>query len=276
MTTGARNGTQVASWPLARRVVTGLAQPGGPAMAARALDAAGLDDGSRVVELAPGLGLASDAILARDPRTWTGVEPDPLAVEHLRKTRVARRGLPIPGREAPTRARAVVQVPVAATGLPDESATVVVADALMSIQPDGQARRAILTEAARLLRAGGRVAIHDLTWADDADPDADDDLAAAGIRPPSAADLRADLESIGLVVIGSLVGTLDLPPAKEVAREAGPRIGLKVTREIALDAGLRQAALAGKEALPRRAVSLRSLVVVGERPLILGLRRPRR
>ena len=60
-------------------------------------------------------------------------------------------------------------------------------------------------------------------------------------------------------------------------REAGPRLGLRITREMALDGALRSAALrCGKDALPRRAVSLRSLVVVAEVPLILGMRRPRR
>ena len=78
------------------------------------------------------------------------------------------------------------------------------------------------------------------------------------------------------MLVGSLVGRLDLPAARDVVREAGPRLGLKITREMALDGALRSAALAGKEALPRHAVSLRSVVVVAEVPLILGMRRPRR
>src|SRR5688500_3708914 len=119
MTTRAQDETAVTPWPLARRMVVGLAEPGGPRMANRAYDAAGLDDGSRVVELAPGLGIASETVLARAPRTWTAVEPDPLAAEHLRKARAARGGLPIPGREAPTQTRHVVEAPVTSTGLED-------------------------------------------------------------------------------------------------------------------------------------------------------------
>ena len=276
MTTSARDETTAATWPLARRVVVGLAEPGGPVMAGRAFDAAGLDDGSRVVELAPGLGLASETVLSRDPRTWTAVEPDPLAAEHLRRSRAARGGLPIPGREAPTQTRHVVEAPVTATGLEDGSATVVVIDSLLSTLPDPADRRAVLTEAVRLLRTGGRVAIHDLAFAPDADPDAPADLAAAGIHPLAEDELRAEVEAVGMVVVGSLVGALHLPPVHEVMREAGPRLGLKITRGVALDGGLRTAAIAGKHALPRRAVSLRSLVVVGEVPLILGMRRPRR
>ncbi len=276
MTTRAQDETVVTPWPLARRMVVGLAQPGGARMADRAFDAAGLDDGSRVVELAPGLGLSSETVLARSPRTWTAVEPDPLAAEHLRKSRAARGGLPLPGREGPTQTRHVVEAPVTATGLPDGSQTVVVVDALLATLPDAGARREVLAEATRVLRPGGRVVIHDLAWGEGADADARDDLAAAGIHPLTAAGARADLEAAGLVVVGTLDGPLDLPAVTHVAREAGPKIGLRVTREMALNGALRSAARAGQQALPRRSVNLRALVAVGEVPLILGLLRQRR
>ena len=244
----------------------------------RAFDAAGLDDGSRVVELAPGLGLASETVLSRDPRTWTAVEPDPLAAEHLRRSRAARGGLPIPGREAPTQTRHVVEAPVTATGLEDGSATVVV-DRLPALHAARRRRdrRAVLTEAVRLLRTGGRVAVHDLAFAPDADPDARGRPGRRG--HPSAGRGRAAGARSRRWAWWSWArssGALHLPPVHDVMREAGPRLGLKITRGVALDGGLRTAALAGKQALPRRAVSLRSLVVVGEVPLILGMRRPRR
>jgi SAM-dependent methyltransferase len=276
MTTRVQDETAVTPWPLARRVVVGLAQPGGPRLANRAFDAAGLDEGSRVVELAPGLGLASETVLARSPRTWTAIEPDPLAAEHLRKSRAARGGLPIPGREAPSQTRHVVEAPVTATGLPDGNETVVVVDSLLGTLPDAGARREVLAEAARVLRPGGRVVIHDLAWGEGATPEAREDLAAAGIHPLTAAGARADLEAAGLVVVGTLDGPLDLPGVAHVAREAGPKIGLRVTREMALNAAVRVPARAGQHALPRRAVNLRAVVAVGEVPLILGLLRPRR
>ena len=59
-------------------------------------------------------------------------------------------------------------------------------------------------------------------------------------------------------------------------RGGGPEHGLRVTREIALDGGLRSAARSAQQALERRALSLRSALVVAEVPLILGMRRPRR
>ncbi len=250
-------------WPLARRLGAGLAQPGGPAMTRRALEGVGLEAGDRVVELAPGAGATTAIILERDPREWVGVEPDALAADHLER---AVRGQ---GRE-------VARAPVDATGLADGSASVVMADALLSTLDDADAL-AVLAEAGRLLRPGGRVAVHELAPAEGpGDPEADADLASAGIRPRPAGALRVLAEDAGFVVVGSLTGRLALPAPHELMRAAGPRTALKVTREMARDGGLRGAATSARRTLERRALSLRSALVVAEIPLILGMRRPRR
>jgi hypothetical protein len=87
---------------------------------------------------------------------------------------------------------------------------------------------------------------------------------------------RALVEDAGLVVVGSLPGPLDLPAPRDLMREAGPRTALRITRELARDGSLRSAATAARETLERRVVDLRSALVVAEKPLILGMRRPRR
>lgn len=262
MTTTAQGERVAVPWPLARRVVVGLARPGGAAMGARALEGAGLSDADRVVELSPGLGLMSAEILERDPRTWTGVEPDPLAAEHLRRSTSGR------GRE-------VVAAPIDATGLDDAAATVVVAEGVLSVLDDA-GRAATLAEAARLLRAGGRLALHELTAAPGADGAALAELDGLGIRATGVDEWRACVERAGLVTVGSLVGRLDMPTPRDLMRAAGPRTALRITREAALDAGTRAAATGVRQALERNALALRSVVVVAEMPLVLGMRRLRR
>jgi hypothetical protein len=231
-------------------------------MGRRALEGVGLEAGDRVVELAPGLGLTSAGVLGRDPRTWTAVEPDPIACEHLERT------LAGPGRD-------VVPAAVDATGLEEGSATVVLVDALLSTLPD-DAAAAVLEEGARLLRAGGRLALHELSPADGAGEEALADVASAGLSPRPVDAWRALVEDAGLVVVGSLPGPLDLPAPRDLMREAGPRTALRITRELARDGSLRSAATAARETLERRVVDLRSALVVAEKPLILGMRRPRR
>ncbi len=264
MTTRVQTQERVDPWPLARRAIAGLAQPGGRVMLERAFNAIDLNDGDRVVELAPGLGVTTEAILARDPRTWTGVEPDPLAAARLAK-------------EVGGSGRDVVEAPVDATGLADESATAVVADALLcTLSASGRA--AVLAEAARLLHAGGRVAIHEFTTAPGLRPDAEarEALASIGIEPLTEQEWRETVEAAGLVVIGSLVGAVAMPPQRDLMRRAGPRTALKITRQVALDGPLRTAVNRSHQILERQVLALRSIVVVAEMPLILGMRRPRR
>ncbi|WP_217915688.1 methyltransferase domain-containing protein [Miltoncostaea marina] len=262
MTTMVQEGRAAAPWSLARRVVTGLVQPGGAPMARRALDGARLDDGDRVVELSPGLGLTSALVLERGPREWTAVEPDPAGAEHL-------------GRTTAGAGRRVVEAPIAATGLADGSATVVVADCVLG-PLDDEGRAAALAEAARLLRAGGRVALHELTPAEDAHPAALDELAGWGVRATGEDGWRAAMRAAGLVPIGAVAGRLRLRAPAELMRAAGPRTALRLTRGAALDADARTAATRVRQAVERHELALRSLVVVAEVPLVLGMRRPRR
>jgi len=247
-------------WPLAARGAAGLVSPGGGRALARAIEGANIDAGSRVVELGAGFGAASRRLLAAGPRTWTGVDPDPLAVEHLRRTHAG------PGRE-------VVLAPPDATGLGDGVASAVVADGVLCTC-GAQAARAVLAESRRLLGPSGRLAVIDIVLADGAPAGVEDDLAAVGVHVRSVEALRELVEDAGLVVVGSIVGPLDMEEPAEVARAAGPRMTAKLARGITRGV-VRRAATAGRQTLQRSEPHLRSVVVAAERPLVLGLRRPR-
>ena len=130
-------------WLLARLGKRVLRQ-GGVELTHRLLALADVGN-SDVVELAPGLGRTAAEIIDRHPRSYVGAEQDPDAARAVRSI-VSGHGN--------------VRVADAAdTGLPDASSDVVVGEAMLTMQSD-KVKHAIIAEAARLVRPGGRYAIH--------------------------------------------------------------------------------------------------------------------
>jgi ubiquinone/menaquinone biosynthesis C-methylase UbiE len=138
-------------WLLAR-LGKRVLRPGGRGLTERMLTDAALP-GADVVELAPGLGKTARSILDRNPSTYTGVEFDDDAVALVR-TAIGEGGR-------------VVRGEAAATGLDADSADVVIGEAMLTMQTDPH-KAEIAREAFRVLRPGGRYAIHELALQPDA------------------------------------------------------------------------------------------------------------
>lgn len=178
-------------WLLAR-LGKRVLRPGGIELTHWLLEAARLP-GSDVVELAPGLGRTAADVIARGPRSYRGVDADPDAATAV--------GRIVSGYGTVTVADA------AATGLPDASADVVLGEAMLTMQGE-KAKQAIVAEAARLLRPGGRYAIHELALtpddlADSVKTEVRQALARSikvNARPLTPAEWRALLAGHGLIV----------------------------------------------------------------------------
>ena len=142
-------------WLLAR-LGKRVLRPGGAALTRAMLSDANVP-GSDVVELAPGLGRTAAELIALAPKSYVGIDADPDAVARVGAV-VGSAGHCLNGDAADT-------------GLPGESADVVVGEAMLTMQTD-RGKSAIISEVARVLRPGGRYAIHELALQpDDIDPE---------------------------------------------------------------------------------------------------------
>ena len=111
-----------------------------------------------VVEFAPGLGITAQLALKRRPASYTAVERDSAAAaivsSYLKES-----------------TQKCVTGSADQTGLPSEIATVVYGEAMLTMQTSEMKRR-IVREARRLLKRGGRYAIHEMCLVgDDLDED---------------------------------------------------------------------------------------------------------
>lgn len=243
-------------WLLAR-LGKRVLRPGGLELTHRLLDASGID-GAEVVELAPGLGRTATDILDRGPRSYVGVEKDEDAARLTSKV-VADVGI-------------VVQADAADTGLPDASADVVIGEAMLTMQSD-RAKRAIIAEAARVLRPGGRYAIHELGLQPDTLDDAvktelRKDLARVikvNARPQTIAEWRAMLEEAGFVVEWTGTAPMALLQMRRNLDDEGIRGTARIVRNVLRDADARRRVLAMRRVFRAQRDALCGVALVARR-----------
>ncbi len=200
-------------WLLAR-LGKRVLRPGGLELTRELLDGLELSSEDTVVELAPGLGTTARLALARHPGSYVGVERDEAAVASTR--RYLR-----PGRDECRRGVA------ANTELPDAFASVLYGEAMLSMQTGAQ-KEAIVREARRVLRSGGRYGIHELAlYPDDLDKAEKDviqrDLSESihvGARPLTVQEWRELLEAAGFEILRTTTAPMHLlHPARILADE---------------------------------------------------------
>ena len=244
-------------WVLARAGKRVL-RPGGAALTADMLDHARLA-GADVVELAPGLGRTAAEIVAAGPASYTAIDRDP---------RAAARVAAVVGTGGVVR-----QGEAADTGLDDECADVVVGEAMLTMQGD-KSKAAIVAEAARVLRPGGRYAIHELGVAFDDIAEEDDtrlrrDLARAihvNARPMTAAAWRALMEDAGLEVDWVKTAPMALLKMSRNLRDEGPGGAARIMWNVMRDKALRARILEMRRTFTRYEKDMVGIAVVARKP----------
>lgn len=131
-------------------------RPGGVELTRRLLDRVDIGPDDDVVEIGPGMGSTTRLIMDRGPHSYTGVDRDPVVVE-----RISAIVAPVNGR--------VVRGMASRTGLDDACADVAFGEAYLTMQPVAQ-KQEIAAELRRIVKPGGRVALHEMSLRPGIDP----------------------------------------------------------------------------------------------------------
>lgn len=234
-------------------------RPGGRELTSRLIDAIGVDRGDRVVEFGPGVGATARVVLTRRPASYTGIERNEAAA---RATRATLDGV----------AQRCVVASAQATGLPDGDATVVIGEAMLTMQRQ-QRKREIVAEAWRVLAPGGRYAIHELVFVpDEIDPTAEQELAGAlsqtihvGARPLTGAGWRAMLIDQGFTITQQTIVPMNLLEPRRVLHDEGLGV-LRIGRNLLRDHDARRRVLAMRRAFRAQREHLAAIGLVAIKP----------
>lgn len=245
-------------WLLAR-LGKRVLRPGGLELTGRLLAAADVA-GADVVELGPGLGRTARDIVGHAPRSYVGVD-DTAAATDVVRTVVA----PVNG--------TVVVADAGATGLPTASADVVVGEAMLTMQGE-KAKRAIVDEAFRVLRPGGRYAIHELGLTPDAIPqetkdDIRRDLARSikvNARPLTVAEWTQLLTDAGFEVVSADHAPMALLQPRRLLADEGLIGVLRIAGNLLVRPGARRRVMGMHRTFRRYRSGLTAIALVGVVP----------
>jgi SAM-dependent methyltransferase len=244
-------------WLLARMGKRVL-RPGGAELTRAMLDDAHLT-GADVVELAPGLGVTAAEIISRGPSSYTGVDQDPDAVRRVAAV-VGEKGR-------------CLNAEASRTGLDDASADAVVGEAMLTMQTE-RGKRAIVSEAVRLLRPGGRYAIHELALKpDDIDPQTATEIRKelarsikVNARPLTVAEWSELLEGAGLKIASVRTAPMALLKLGRNVQDEGMAGVAKMGLNLARDRAVRKRVMAMRKTFTKYEDALTAVAIVAALP----------
>jgi cyclopropane fatty-acyl-phospholipid synthase-like methyltransferase len=246
-------------WLLAR-LGKRVLRPGGLKLTRALLDELAIGRLDEVVEFAPGLGVTARMMLQRRPQRYTGVERDASARQWT-------------ARQLPTEPNiSVIAGTADRTGLPSASASVVVGEAMLSMNTATH-KRLIAAEAFRLLRRGGRYGIHELAIVPDGMPpeqqrEIDRALSSVihvGARPLTTSEWKALLESVGFRVVSIGYAPMHLLRPLRLIQDEGVLGALRLARNLVFDDAARQRVLAMRWVFERYRRNLSAIYLVAEK-----------
>jgi cyclopropane fatty-acyl-phospholipid synthase-like methyltransferase len=231
-------------------------RPGGMELTRRMLDALGVEAKDDVVEFAPGLGLTAQLTLKRHPASYTAVERDAAAAEIVRSCLKGSRQKCVTGSADQT-------------GLPAEVATVVYGEAMLTMQTPEMKRR-IVIEARRLLKRGGRYAIHEMCLVgDDLDEEVKKEINQAlsqaihvGVRPLSVSEWRELMDAEGFEVQSEVRAPMHLLEPRRLLSDEGLKGALRFVWNVVRDREARGRVLMMRNVFRRYQANLAAVTLI--------------
>jgi SAM-dependent methyltransferase len=246
-------------WLLAR-LGKRVLRPGGLKLTRALLDGLAIGPDDAVVEFAPGLGVTARMILQRRPRHYTAIERDAKAAQWT-------------ARQLPSNPEVTVAVGRAdRTSLPAASASVVIGEAMLSMQT-AEHKRLIAAEAFRVLRPGGRYGIHELAIVP-GDMPADEkraidwELSSAihvGARPLPIQEWKALLEGVGFRVVAIDLAPMHLLRPLRLLQDEGVVGTLRLAKNLVVDGPARRRVLAMRQVFERYQRNLSAIYIVAQK-----------
>lgn len=136
-------------WPwVLSKVGKKVLRPGGREMTMFLLKNLDIKEGENVVEFAPGIGFTMEQIIKKNPKSYTGVELNEEAGNDLREVLKGKNNKIIIGNASKS-------------SLEDSTIDKVIGEAMLTMHADHR-KAEIIREANRMLKKGGRYAIHEL------------------------------------------------------------------------------------------------------------------
>lgn len=237
-------------------------RPGGIEMTRHILKIAVPAASDTIVEFGPGVGRTAQILLAEHPHAYTAVDhPSSKGTPQLEKVLAKHKNARL------------IHADAAETGLPDNYATLVVGEAMLTMQ-SLEAKRAVIAEAARILKPGGRYAIHELGfYPDDISPDIIAEVGKGlsrtikvGARPMTTPEWSKLLEEAGLEVVDTFNNPMHLLEPKRLIADEGLFGALRFAKNVATNKAARARIMAMKKIFRTYQDHINAVGIVARKP----------
>lgn len=234
-------------------------RPGGRELTEILMKNMDINPSDDVVEFAPGLGFTASLACAKKPRSYTGVDNNEEAAA------LAKRNVNYDSMN-------IIVADASETTLPDASASKVYGEAMLTMQPI-EHKKAIVREAARILKPGGYYGIHELGLKPDHIPEdikqsVYKDLSAnirVHARPLTVAEWSALLRDEGFEIIKVDVNAMALLELRRVLQDEGFFRTLRIMFNVLKHNDLRKRILQMRQTFRKHKNDINAVAIVAKK-----------